>query len=173
MEKANPDDPHANVKLYTYDTSDVLYIQPIESLGLTRGNHIAVCVLEKAIELHYNIEPVEIDARLMGSGEFKNIILYEAAEGSIGVLKDIANNPIKLRELFLRAYNICGYNYDTKEDMYPDKPKASYEDLLSYFNQMDHSKINRHSIINAFGIINHIQIFRMIQKLVLTKNMKN
>ena len=43
--------------------------------------------LEKAIEKIYNIEPVEIDARLMGSEEFKNIMLYESDEGSIGVLK--------------------------------------------------------------------------------------
>ena len=109
--------------------------------------------LEKAIEKMYNIEPVEIDARLMGSDECKNIMLYESAEGSIGVLKDISRNPTKLREIFLKAYEICGYDYATKEDIFPTRAKATYDDLLSYFNQMDHVKINRHSIIKALELL--------------------
>lgn len=154
LEKPNPDDPSANVMLYTYDTSDVLYIQPIKSLGLTEDSVITLqYALQKSIEQHYNIEPIEIAARLMGSNENKNIMLYESAEGSIGVLKDIARNPIKLREIFLRAYEICGYNYITKEDKFPKRPKASYDDLLSYYNQRDHIKIDRHSIINALELL--------------------
>jgi superfamily II DNA or RNA helicase len=118
LEKPNPEDPHSNIMLYTYDTSDVLYIQPIKSLGLTEEGVVTLqYALEKAIEQYYNIEPVEIAARLMGSNENKNIMLYESAEGSIGVLKDIARNPVKLKELFLMAYKICGYDFSTKEDM--------------------------------------------------------
>jgi very-short-patch-repair endonuclease len=140
--------------LYTYDTSDVLYVQPIKSLGLTEeGVATMQYALEKAIEQLYNIEPVEIDARLMGSDEYKNIMLYESAEGSIGVLKDIARNPAKLRGIFLKAYEICGYDYATKEDLFPTRPKASYDDLLSYYNQMDHTKIDRHSIIKALALL--------------------
>lgn len=141
LEKPNPEDPIQNIMLYTYDTSDVLYVQPIKSLGLTEEAVTTMqYALEKAIEQVYNIEPVEIDARLMGSDEFKNIMLYESAEGSIGVLKDIARNPAKLRGIFLKAYEICGYDYVTKEDLFPTRPKASYDDLLSYYNQMDHIK---------------------------------
>ena len=72
-------------------------------------------------------------------------MLYESAEGSIGVLKDIARNPAKLRDIFLKAYEICGYDFATKEDKFPERPKASYDDLLSYYNQMDHTKIDRHA----------------------------
>lgn len=154
LEKPNPEDPATNIMLYTYDTSDILYVQPIKSLGLTEVGVITMqYALEKAIELYYNIEAVEIDARLMGSNEFKNIMLYESAEGSIGVLKDIARNPAKLRELFLKAYDICGYDFNTKEDKFPLRPKASYDDLLSYYNQMDHIKINRHSIVKALELL--------------------
>jgi superfamily II DNA/RNA helicase/very-short-patch-repair endonuclease len=154
LEKPNPEDPIQNIMLYTYDTSDVLYVQPIKSLGLTEeGVATMQYALEKAIEQLYNIEPVEIDARLMGSDEYKNIMLYESAEGSIGVLKDIARNPAKLRGIFLKAYEICGYDYATKEDLFPTRPKASYDDLLSYYNQMDHTKIDRHSIIKALELL--------------------
>jgi very-short-patch-repair endonuclease len=154
LDKPNPEDPIQNIMLYTYDTSDVLYVQPIKSLGLTAEGVVTMqYALEKAIEQLYNIEPVEIDARLMGSDEYKNIMLYESAEGSIGVLKDIARNPAKLRGIFLKAYEICGYDYATKENLFPTRAKASYDDLLSYYNQMDHTKIDRHSIIKALELL--------------------
>ena len=76
-EKPNPDDPVENVMLYTTDTSDILYIQPIRSLGLTEEGVITLqYALLKAIEQYYNIESVEISARLMGSNEHKNIMIY-------------------------------------------------------------------------------------------------
>jgi hypothetical protein len=154
LEKPNPEDPYENIMLYTYDTSDVLYVQPVKALNLTEEGVVTLqYALEKAIELYYHIEPVEIDARLMGTNENKNIMLYESAEGSIGVLKDIARNPVKLRELFLKAYEICGYDYENKKDLFPNRPKASYDDLLSYYNQLDHLKINRHSVINALELL--------------------
>jgi superfamily II DNA/RNA helicase/very-short-patch-repair endonuclease len=154
LERPNPDDVHANIMLYTYDTADVLYVQPVKSLGLTEeGVTTMQYALEKSIEQLYNIEPVEIDTRLMGSEEYKNIMLYESAEGSIGVLKDIARNPAKLREIFLKAYEICGYDFNTKADKFPTRPKASYDDLLSYYNQLDHTIINRHSIIPALELL--------------------
>lgn len=154
LERQSAEDPAQNVMLYTYDTSDILYIQPVKSLGLSEESVVSLqYALEKAIELLYNIEPVEIDARLMGSEENKNIMLYESAEGSIGVLKDIARNPARLREIFLKAFEICGYDIETKQDKYPLRPKASYEDLLSYYNQMDHAKINRHSIVKALELL--------------------
>ncbi|MEI7727858.1 MAG: hypothetical protein WCK09_22315, partial [Bacteroidota bacterium] len=154
LEKPNPEDPPLNIMLYTYDTSDVLYVQPVKSLELNDEGVITLqYALEKAIEKVYEIEPVEIDARLMGSNENKNIMLYESAEGSIGVLKDIARNPVRLKELFLKAYEICGYDFSTKEDLYPMRPKASYDDLLSYYNQADHGTINRHSVIKALELL--------------------
>lgn len=154
LEKPNPEDPNANIMLYTYDTSDILYVQPIKSLGLTEEGVITLqYALEKAIEQLYNIEPVEIAAKLMGSSENKNIMLYESAEGSIGVLKDIARNPVKLRDIFLKAYEIIGYDFATKEDKFPNRAKASYDDLLSYYNQIDHLKINRHSIVKALELL--------------------
>jgi len=152
--RPNPEDPIANVMLYTYDTSDVLYIQPVKALGLTEEGVITMqYAFEKAVEQFYNIEPVEIDAKLMGSDEHKNIMLYESAEGSIGVLKDIARNPSNLTKIFLLAYAICGYDIATKTDMFPERPKASYDDLLSYYNQLDHTKINRHAIIQALELL--------------------
>jgi superfamily II DNA/RNA helicase len=154
VEKASPEDPPQNVMLYTHDTSDVLYIQPVKSLALDDNAVITLqFALQKSIELFYNIEPVEVSTILMGQTENKNIMVYESAEGSIGVLKDIARSPAKLKQIFQLAYEICGYDYSTKTDKYPERPKASYEDLLSYYNQMHHSIIDRHSIIPALELL--------------------
>lgn len=154
LESPSPEDPPTNIMLYTYDSSDVLYIQPVKALNLTEEGVITLqYALLKSIESYFNIEPVEIDAKLMGSMENKNILIYESAEGSIGVLKDIAKNPAILNEIFLEAYKICGYDYQTKQDKFPERPKASYDDLLSYYNQMDHLKINRHSVKDALELL--------------------
>lgn len=152
----NPEtkDKPQNIMLYTHDTSDVLYVQPVKALGLTNEGVITMqYALQKAIELYYNIEPTEVSTQLMGSGENKNIMIYESAEGSIGILKDLARNPIKVREMFSKAYEICGYDIHTKTDIYPARPKASYDDLLSYYNQRDHQVIDRHSIIKALELL--------------------
>ena len=87
--------------LYTYDTSDVFYIQPIKSLGLTEEGVITMqYALEKLLNNFTILNRLKLRLRLMGSEENKNIMLYESAEGSIGVLKDIARNPAKLRKYF-------------------------------------------------------------------------
>lgn len=154
VENPKPDDLPKNILLYTYDTSDILYIQPVKALNLSEDGVVTMqYALEKAVESYYNIEPIEINARLMGSSESKNIMLFESAEGSIGVLKDISKNPATLKSIFKEAYEICGFDYDTKEDKYPDRPKATYDDLLSYYNQMDHTKINRHSVKEALELL--------------------
>ena len=50
-EKPNPEDPIQNIMLYTYDTSDILYVQPIKSLGLTEEGVITMqYALQKSIE---------------------------------------------------------------------------------------------------------------------------
>ncbi len=150
QENPNTKDQPSNVCLYTYDISDVLYVQPIKSLNLSRQGVVTLqYALVKAIQDVYNIESVEINARLMGAGDNPNIMLYEATEGSIGVLKDLARNTIKLKTIFEKAYEICGFDLETQTDKYPDKPKASYDDLLSYYNQPDHKIIDRYSVKNA------------------------
>lgn len=155
VEQPDPKDNPQNIMLYTHDTSDVLYVQPIAALGLSEEGVITMqYALQKAIEQYYQIEPTEIASQLMGSGENKNIMIYESAEGSIGVLKDLAKHPAKIREVFKVAYKICGYNYATKTDLFDrERGKASYDDLLSYYNQRDHQDIDRHSIIKALDLL--------------------
>ncbi len=140
-------DPSTYIHLYTTDTADSLYLQPIEALGLDEDGVISLTfALKRAIEQVFQIEESEVGVWFMGSKESPNILVYEAAEGSLGILSQITQDPERLKEVFQVAYQLMHFDLETKADLAPDKPKASYDDLLSYYNQRYHDKLNRHSI---------------------------
>jgi hypothetical protein len=52
----------------------------------------------------------------------------------------------KLKELFKEAYQAIHFNLEDNSDLRPDLPKASYDDLLSYYNQRHHPNLDRYAI---------------------------
>ncbi|MFN7910791.1 MAG: DEAD/DEAH box helicase [Bacteroidota bacterium] len=147
-EETEPDkDPVKKVHVYTTDTADALYIQPVKTLGLDEDGVITLTyAIKRAIEKEFQIEENELGAWNMGSGENSNILLFEAAESSLGVLSELIINPDRLKRVFSAAYKVCYFNPDTREDDKPDALRASYDDLLSYYNQRHHAVIDRHLI---------------------------
>lgn len=147
VEKDKSDPPkHAQVQLFTKDTADTLYIQPVEALGLEEQQVISLSyALKRGIERLFQVEESEIGVWLMGK-DTPNIMIYEAAEGTLGLLSQLVASPAKMKELFEEAYKAMHFNIETKEDTQPQKPKATYEDLLSYYNQPYHDKLDRHAV---------------------------
>lgn len=80
---------------------------------------------------------------LMGDQKQPNIMLFEASEGSLGVLSQFIEDSRIFRQLIEEAIKICRFD----DPSYTDP--ASYDDLLSYFNQPYHDKINRFTIKDA------------------------
>lgn len=149
-EQSNPDEPIAGVRIYTTTTSDILYIQPVKELQLKEeGVCTLAYALKRAIEKVCQVEESEIGVWIMGKNESKNILLYESSEGSLGILKDLLNNAAQLQAIFKEAYNLLGFDPETLIDTRPDTPKASYDDLLSYYNQQYHEKLDRFSVKEA------------------------
>ncbi|MFN8256032.1 MAG: DEAD/DEAH box helicase [Bacteroidales bacterium] len=148
LEDQSDTNPSMNIQLYTTDTADILYIQPIEALGLegSAGAITLMYALKRAIEKKSQAEENEIGTWLMGEGEMPNIMIFESAEGSLGILSQLVENTELLKIVFKEAYQICYFDPETREDSKPDLPKASYDDLLSYYNQRHHDKIDRYSI---------------------------
>ncbi|MEZ7494958.1 DEAD/DEAH box helicase [Leeuwenhoekiella aequorea] len=143
-EKDDEKDPVRKVHVYTQDYADVLYMQPVKTLGLGEDGVITLTyAIKRAIEKVFQIEESELGAWNMGSGEHANILLFEAAEGSLGVLSELTNNPSKLKEVFTEAYKLCYFNPETRNDDNPLALSASYDDLLSYYNQRHHNVIDR------------------------------
>jgi very-short-patch-repair endonuclease len=85
----------------------------------------------------------------MGKKETPNIMIYEAAEGSLGILSEIIANPVKMQSLFRESYRLMHFDPETHENLRPDLPKASYEVLLSYYNQRHHDQLDRFGIQDA------------------------
>ncbi|PKP47256.1 MAG: DEAD/DEAH box helicase [Bacteroidetes bacterium HGW-Bacteroidetes-11] len=147
-------DPSLTIHLFTTDTADSLYIQPVESLALSEDGVISLTfALKRAIERVFQIEESEVNVWFMGPEESRNILIYEAAQGSLGILSQLIAETSKLREVFREAYRVIQYDPDTHQDTAPDKPRASYDDLLSYYNQRYHEKLDRHSIKGALELL--------------------
>ena len=132
------------VKLWTSNLADALYIEPIQSLGLTPAGVITLQhALKRAIEHIFQVEPSEIGVVTVGDPEAPNILLYEASEGSLGILSQFVENVHTFHKVIDAAKLIC--RFDDSKYLAP----ASYDDLLSYYNQRDHKVIDRFSIRDA------------------------
>ena len=138
----------ALVNLMTRDTADALYLEPLSALQLDQAGVMTLMyALKRGIEQVFQVEPREIGASLMGENEVPNLFIYESAEGSLGVLSQFADRHSLFHEVVEAAYEICRY-----EDASYQEP-ASYNDLLSYFNQRHHEKIDRKAIKVALEVL--------------------
>ena len=134
------------VKLWTSNIADALYIEPIEALGLESDGIITLQhALKRAIESVFQVEPSEIGVDTMGNPECPNILLYEAAEGSLGILSQFVENTEIFRRVIETAERICRF----EDEEY--KAPASYNDLMSYYNQRDHQRLDRFLIQDALA----------------------
>jgi len=132
------------VQLYTEDTADALYIEPIKALALTPDGVITLMyALKRAIENLFQVEPGEIGVELIGDQRHPNIFIFEAAEGSLGILSQFMEDKSTFTNVIAEAFQLCRYH----DKNYLEE--ASYDDLLSYYNQKDHDRINRFFIKDA------------------------
>ncbi len=146
MPERDPDarEDYRIVKLWTSNLADALYIEPIQALGLEPDGVITLQhALKRAIESVFQVEPNEIGVSTMGDPECPNILLYEAAEGSLGILSQFVEGVATFRKVIETAQKVC--RFDDEEYKAP----ASYDDLMSYYNQRDHQRLDRFLIRDA------------------------
>ena len=136
------------IALYTDEVSDAIFIQPTAALGLDQdGVTTLQYALEHAMASVFSIEGRELASIRMGQVEgLPNIMLYESAEGSLGILAQLFASPAKWKEVISEVRKLCAFD-DDEEDK--ERPRASYKDLLSYANQMHHTELDRHLIREA------------------------
>lgn len=148
-----------DVKLFTTDTANALYIQPVKSLGLKGGANGVITFMfafKRALENYFQIESNEIGATIMGDSENPNILIYEAAEGSLGVLSQIMDTPEIYSSIIQEAYQICFFKDGNEVD--GDVLPATYDDLLSYYNQYYHQVIDRNLIRDALKMLEESKV---------------
>ena len=90
----------------------------------------------------------------MGESGVPNLFIYENAQGSLGVLSRLVEEPQSYHAVVNRAYEIC---YQTLEPLTPEQvaslTPADYTNLLNYYNQPYHQVIDIRKIYNALRIM--------------------
>jgi very-short-patch-repair endonuclease len=128
----------------------------LENIGVNADQTITLCyALKRGIERLFQVEESEIGVQMMGNKEKPNIMLYESAEGSLGILSQLIEEPLQLKNLFIEAYKSIHYDPETRTETEKGKSltKATYEDLLSYYNQRHHELLDRHSIADVLTLL--------------------
>jgi very-short-patch-repair endonuclease len=107
-------------------------------------------VLKASIESEFDLEDRELDVESLPSREKRtSILLYEAAEGGAGVLRQLVDDPTALARVARAGLARCHFDPDTLEDLHrapgatEDCTAACYDCLLSYTNQPDHRILDR------------------------------
>ncbi len=142
-------DNKKEVLVFVRDTADTLFIQPLDSLNLSAEQITSLSyAIKRGIEQLFQVEEKEIGVRIFWTQKNSNILIYEASEGSLGILSQLIQEPVRMKELFTESYRCMHFDPSTREetDMGRSLPKASYQDLLSYYNQRDHEILDRRGI---------------------------
>ena len=151
-EADEPDMPQPidGVKPFVQDTRDILLIKPSRRQSTHPNFMVSLAhALRQGIQLECQVEENEIGAELIGEGEMQSILLWEAAEGGIGVAEMLMEETKALRGVARRALTICHFNPDTGEasgDNPHDCVSACYQCLMSYSNQQEHRRLDRNLI---------------------------
>lgn len=144
------------VKLFTETTANAIYIQPLDALQLQDKGAVLTFLyaFKQAIEDVFQTEGSEIGADVMGEVKIPNVLIYENAEGSLGVLGRLVHEPEAYRTVVRRAYEIC---YNTLEPLTDEQRErlipADYTNLLNYYNQPYHSQIDIRKIYHTLRMM--------------------
>lgn len=137
----------AGVKPFVTDYRNLLFLRPLasEAADLTFLKTLAYA-LQRGLQILYQVEEQEIAVELLGQGQWQRILLWEAAEGGIGLWERLLTEKNAFAVLARETLRICHFDPETGKDI-PEEARncgrACYDCLLSYANQSDHRYINR------------------------------
>lgn len=153
--------PPQRIVPYVEDRRNVLIIRPPETFEPTTLATLQYA-LKRGIEAVYQLEESELMAEPLPSRDNRqSILLYESAEGGAGVLTRLATEPTALARVAEEALRIMhfkrpddgvwkheGLEQELDENGNPPCEAGCYKCLLSYYNQPDHTVIDRQDIEN-------------------------
>lgn len=156
---AQPEDIYRGIFLYTRNKHDVVILdlkppENIESEKNINFYHTLKETILRALEISLDLANDEVDAFLLPNPEnesFSRIILYEKAEGGVGILPSIVNIN-RFRTIITIALELLHYT-----DPETACQLACYECLLSFHNQRIHHLLDRRLVeplLNSLKIVN-------------------
>jgi len=147
------------VRLYTSITADCLYVEPSSTLQLDYTGIITLAyAFKRALEIQYQAEPKELAVNFLGDPNNPKILFYEAAEGSLGILSRLASSKMEMEQLLECMWEVCRFNKLQEQDASQEEVAATYDDLLSYYNQRHHNDIRRSTIRQALDLMKRAEI---------------
>lgn len=151
-----------DIKLYTEDTADALYIKPYAILGLDGQSQrrTFAYAFKQALEDVLQVESSEIGLDLLGTENNPNIFLFESSEGALGVLKKVVDNSEQFKAIINRAYEICyqDHEYEIGSAELESLIPADYSNLLNYYNQPYHELIDIRQIYGPLKCLKGDQV---------------
>jgi very-short-patch-repair endonuclease len=148
------DDPlsgrQKSVLPFVDDRRNVLIFDP-SGMELTTAFMASLqAALKVAVQSEYDLEDSELAVAGLPDPDVRtSIMLYEAAEGGAGVLRQLVEDPAALAHVAREALVRCHCDPDTLADLHrapgarEDCEAACYDCLLSYTNQPDHPLVDR------------------------------
>lgn len=149
----------SQVRLFVRGTANALLVYP-RQVGDTSNPSFLPSLqyaLARGIQELFEVEESELASELIGVGDHRGVLFWEGAEGGLGVLRRLVQEPSALAAVARQALDVLHFDPDTGEDRRPaDDPadddacaRACYECLMSYYNQRDHRLLNRHTVRDA------------------------
>ncbi len=153
-------DVKAQVRLFVRDTANALLVYPGTALGGRLLENPAFLpslqfALGRGIQELFEVEASELASERVGADARQGILFWEGAEGGLGVLRRLVQEPAVLAAVARRALDILHFAPETGADLRPAADpedgcgRACYECLMSYYNQRDHHLLDRHAVRDA------------------------
>ena len=148
---ATGNDLLTGVRPFVRDTRNLLLARPMgNDLNAADGFLLTLgYALQRGMQLLFQVEQQEIAMELIGDGENRRLLYWEAAEGGNGIWQRVIEYPDALAKVAEKALEACHFDPSTGEEMpgWSEKcSRACYDCLLSYSNQPAHPLIDRHLI---------------------------
>ncbi|MCW5631808.1 MAG: DEAD/DEAH box helicase [Rubrivivax sp.] len=159
--EAPPDQtPPQRIVPYVEDRRNILIVRPHGRLGELSTATLTTLqyALKRGIEAVYQLEESELMAEPLPTRDTRqSILLFEAAEGGAGVLTRLATQPEALSAVAAKALEVMHFvpapagapwsrqtmTEEREKDGKPLCEAGCYRCLLSYYNQPDHTLIDR------------------------------
>lgn len=152
--------PPQRIVPYVEDRRNILTIRPHAGLGALSAETLTTLqyALKRGIEAVFQLEESELVAEPLPTRDNRqSILFFEAAEGGAGVLTRLATEPTAIATVAMKALEIMHYlppaqgqawlredlQEELDENQQPLCEAGCYRCLLSYYNQPDHTLIDR------------------------------
>ncbi|MCS7020912.1 MAG: DEAD/DEAH box helicase [Gemmataceae bacterium] len=133
--------------LSVWETQNILLLRPcdprLEDPEEAESRWISLQhALKRGLEQAFQLEERELEVERLGRGPHRVLLFYEAAEGGLGVLRRLLEEPDALPEVAREALLVCHFT-EEGDDLKNACERACYECLLSYSNQLEAHLLDR------------------------------